>query len=109
VRERARHAENAPMGKLLSSLGRHLGFLVLVAFGAWYGWTHYNQEAREFLGLAPTPKVRVLGEQFKCDARIWCSQMTSCEETRFFLRYCPGTKLDRNSEGIDCEKQWCGS
>ena len=97
------------MGNLFFSLTRHLGVLLLLAFAGWWGYTHYEPQARQWLGLAPPPpKVRVLGEQFRCDERIWCSQMTSCEEARFFLRYCPNTRMDRNSEGLDCEKQWCG-
>jgi hypothetical protein len=85
-----------------------IGVLILVAFGGWYGWTHYRPEIEQKLGVAPPPKVRVLDAQFKCDGRIYCSQMTSCEEARFFLRYCPNTKLAReDSGGIPCEEQWC--
>lgn len=43
----------------------------------------------------------------RCDGRIYCSQMTSCQEATFFLRNCPGTKMDGNNDGIPCEKQWC--
>ena len=81
--------------------------LALVGFGGWYGWTHYQTDIKQKLGMAPPPKVRVLDAQFKCDGRIYCSQMTSCEETRFFLRYCENTKLGREWGGVDCEKQWC--
>jgi hypothetical protein len=35
------------------------------------------------------------------------SQMTSCAEATFFLKNCPGTKMDGNNDGIPCEKQWC--
>jgi len=44
---------------------------------------------------------------FRCDERTHCSQMTSCEEAKFFLRNCPGTQMDGNGDGIPCEKQWC--
>ena len=47
-------------------------------------------------------------ETFKCDGRIHCSQMTSCAEAKFFLRKCPGVKMDGDGNGIPCEKQWCG-
>lgn len=46
-------------------------------------------------------------EPFKCDGRIHCSQMTSCAEAKFFLRHCPGVKMDGDGNGIPCEKQWC--
>src|SRR5260221_14194844 len=95
------------MGALIT-LFKNLGALLLVAFAAWWGYTHYGLQIKQFLGLAPAPAVRVLGAQFQCDHRIYCSQMTSCEETRFFLTYCPNTKLDRaDNGGEDCEKQWC--
>jgi len=44
---------------------------------------------------------------FRCDGRTYCSQMRSCEEATFFLRNCPGTKMDGNHDGVPCEKQWC--
>jgi endonuclease YncB( thermonuclease family) len=45
--------------------------------------------------------------QYKCDGRIYCSQMTSCQEAKFFINNCPGTKMDGNNDGIPCERQWC--
>ncbi len=48
------------------------------------------------------------GTSFRCDGRVYCSQMTSCAEAKFFLRNCPGTKMDGDRNGIPCEQQWCG-
>lgn len=45
--------------------------------------------------------------QFRCDGRQYCSQMTSCAEAMFFVKNCPGTKMDGNNDGIPCETQWC--
>nr|WP_283744198.1 excalibur calcium-binding domain-containing protein [Sideroxydans sp. CL21] len=33
--------------------------------------------------------------------------MHSCEEATFFLRNCPGVKMDVNHDGVPCETQWC--
>jgi len=44
---------------------------------------------------------------YRCDGRTYCSQMNSCEEATWFLKNCPGTKMDGNNDGIPCEKQWC--
>jgi len=44
---------------------------------------------------------------YQCDGRTRCSQMTSCDEAKFFLANCPGTKMDGDSDGIPCEQQWC--
>ena len=46
--------------------------------------------------------------QYRCDGRTRCSQMTSCDEARFFLKNCPGTQMDGDNDGIPCEQQWCG-
>jgi len=46
--------------------------------------------------------------QFRCDGRIYCSQMTSCAEATYFLQNCPGVKMDGEGDGVPCEKQWCG-
>jgi hypothetical protein len=46
-------------------------------------------------------------QKYKCDGRTHCSQMTSCEEAKFFIKNCPNTKMDGNNDGIPCEKQWC--
>ncbi|HKU89546.1 MAG TPA: excalibur calcium-binding domain-containing protein [Steroidobacteraceae bacterium] len=45
---------------------------------------------------------------YSCDGRIYCSQMTSCEEARYFLANCPGVKMDGGGDGVPCESQWCG-
>lgn len=44
---------------------------------------------------------------FRCDGRIHCSEMTSCAEARYFLKHCPGTKMDGDGDGEPCERQWC--
>ena len=46
--------------------------------------------------------------KFQCSGKIYCSEMSSCAEAKFYLRNCPGTKMDGNNDGIPCEKQWCG-
>lgn len=45
--------------------------------------------------------------QFRCDGRMYCSQMTSCEEASYFLKNCPNVKMDGDGDGIPCERQWC--
>ncbi|MCP4341422.1 MAG: hypothetical protein GY799_21705 [Desulfobulbaceae bacterium] len=50
----------------------------------------------------------VQSANYTCRGKTHCSQMTSCEEARFYLRNCPGTKIDGDGNGVPCEKQWCG-
>ena len=42
-----------------------------------------------------------------CDGRLHCSQMNSCDEAVWFLRNCPGVRMDGNRDGVPCERQWC--
>lgn len=46
---------------------------------------------------------------YRCDGRTHCSQMTSCAEATYFLKHCPGVKMDGDGNGIPCERQWCGA
>jgi len=46
--------------------------------------------------------------KFQCSGKIHCAEMSSCAEAKFYLRNCPGTKMDGDNDGIPCEKQWCG-
>jgi len=52
-------------------------------------------------------KKRSTVQKYRCDGRVWCSQMHSCEEAIFFINHCPGTKMDGDHDGRPCEKQWC--
>lgn len=45
--------------------------------------------------------------RFRCDGRVHCSQMRSCEEADFFLSHCPGTKMDGDGDGLPCERGPC--
>lgn len=45
---------------------------------------------------------------FTCSGKTHCSQMTSCDEAKYYLNYCPGTITDGDGDGIPCENQWCG-
>ena len=94
--------------------------LLIVAALGWYGYTKYQarvhaqpltaEEASQLrprqIAVPAMPESQT-ASQFKCDGRIYCSQMTSCAEATFFLKNCPGTKMDGNNDGIPCEKQWC--
>lgn len=51
--------------------------------------------------------LRTAGGNARCDGRQYCSQMTSCQEAKWFLQNCPGVKMDGNRDGVPCEQQWC--
>jgi hypothetical protein len=58
-----------------------------------------------------TAPAALPGRSFSCDGRTRCSQMTSCEEAKYFLANCPGVKMDGSrggsgpGNGIPCERE----
>jgi len=45
---------------------------------------------------------------YKCEKKKkYCKQMTSCKEAMFYLQQCGLKRLDRDKDGIPCEKL-CG-
>ena len=67
-------------------------------------------EPREAVSIArpSTQPKQTIDQRFSCRGKVYCSEMTSCDEARFYLRNCPGTKMDGDGDGIPCERQWCG-
>jgi len=73
---------------------------------SWYGHPPGSQTSES---PAPSASSSSAAPNFVCDGRVYCSQMTSCEEAKFFLANCPGAKMDNygKGNGIPCERQWC--
>jgi cold shock CspA family protein len=95
-----------------SGLGGGLIALVLVGVLGWYGYGEYQRRLAprsQPVGTVPAAPDVLSSGNFRCDGRTHCSQMTSCAEATFFLRNCPGVKMDGNNDGVPCEQQWCTS
>jgi len=100
---------------------KRLLIIVLLTIAAWQGYGQYQsrraakavpEAAADMSPPVASPAARPSVEptpQFRCDGRTYCSQMSSCAEATFFLKNCPGVKMDGNNDGIPCEKQWCKS
>lgn len=43
------------------------------------------------------------GEAFTCGSKVYCREMTSCEEARFYLDQCGVGRLDGDGDGMPCE------
>ena len=97
---------------------KRLILLLLIVGAGWYAYAKYPNRFRPQRAVeAEAPSMprapRAMkdeapgGAAFRCDGRTHCSQMTSCAEATYFLKNCPGTKMDGNHDGIPCEKQWC--
>ncbi|ABV88989.1 excalibur calcium-binding domain-containing protein [Shewanella pealeana] len=47
-------------------------------------------------------------QSFRCEAgKTHCSHMSSCDEAKFYIKYCPSTQMDGDNDGIPCERQLC--
>jgi Excalibur calcium-binding domain len=95
--------------------------LIILVLGviAWQAWGTYQSRHSDAAGdgddessvTAQLLEQEALSDNrssFRCDGRVYCSQMTSCEEAEFFLDNCPGVKMDCGGDGVPCERQWCG-
>ncbi|WOH38967.1 excalibur calcium-binding domain-containing protein [Thalassotalea fonticola] len=51
----------------------------------------------------PRKKFSAVSHNFSCDGRQHCSQMRSRAEAVYFVRHCPGVKMDGDRDGIPCE------
>lgn len=91
------------------------GFLIIAVFAYMGGGiSSISSEISKLSGVNISASAKsnisapkVPNQQFRCDGRTHCSQMTSCAEATYFLRNCPNTKMDGNNDGIPCERQWC--
>lgn len=111
-----RRAPSRPRGEPATFISFAIGILAIGAIG-WFGWSHYQaRQAAQKLFAPPALHTSARGATqtstpaaslFSCDGRQHCSQMTSCEEAKFFLRKCPTVKMDGDGDGIPCEQQWC--
>jgi len=93
---------------------KRLIFVLIVALVGWQVYSQYQrrhpiQEVGVIPGGEPSHSAAeiAVSSSFKCDGRTYCSQMTSCAEAIFFLKNCPGVKMDGNNDGVPCEQQWC--
>jgi len=65
-------------------------------------------QTKEKIIMTPKESQKLKSKNvFSCQGKVYCSQMTSCSEAKFYLNNCKGTKIDGNGDGVPCEKQWC--
>ena len=86
--------------------------IAVLLFGAWKGFEHFQakraaESSLSFSSLPFPSRAQPPSASFSCDGRKYCSQMTSCAEATYFLKNCPGAKMDGNNDGVPCERQWC--
>lgn len=110
-RHRERQERPSMMGRVMT------GLLVVAVLGAGYKYLLPRftaaSEAVPMVGAASSSLASNASSagvaSFRCDGRSYCSQMTSCEEAKYFLQNCPNTEMDGDHDGVPCESQWCTS
>lgn len=81
---------------------------LLVIVGLVYAYDQYSRHADPVPVNEAETKIQELPQDnYSCDGRTHCSQMTSCAEATFFLDNCPTVEMDGDNDGVPCEKQWC--
>lgn len=53
--------------------------------------------------VADNHNEKTLHNNNDCGSKDKCTEMTSCEEAKFYLKNCGVEKLDRDKDGIPCE------
>jgi len=108
---RPRRLSRAPQTSAFAS--KVIGLVLLAALG-WYGYGRYDKQVAQIKAMALSPAPAAQEEHalsapgaFNCDGRKYCSQMTSCQEAKLFLKNCPGVEMDGDFDGVPCEQQWC--
>jgi hypothetical protein len=89
-------------------LAGSLSLLAIVGLGL-YAWSAYQARVRtaDADDSAASVERAAPASTYRCDGRTMCSEMRSCGEAEFFIRNCPGTKMDGDGDGVPCESLWC--
>jgi cold shock CspA family protein len=107
----AQTATPRPVAKPETGKSRWI-LLIMLCGGLVYGYQQYQQtNAKHELTATAVSPITSAGtspatETFRCDQRIYCSEMRSLAEARYFLHHCPGVKMDGDRDGEPCESQF---
>jgi cold shock CspA family protein len=103
-RRREKESKGVRASPLLAALAVVVaGAFAVIAYNAYRSHEDVDDRAT----FSTPQSIETPKQQFTCDGRTHCSQMTSCEEAVYFLQNCPNTEMDGNNDGEPCERQWC--
>ena len=76
---------------------------IIIAIIIWLAFMQdKDKDYMPTFGDSPQPSAVV--PDFRCMGKKNCSEMTSCEEAKFYLRNCPDTaQLDPDMDSVPCE------
>ncbi|WP_299805945.1 excalibur calcium-binding domain-containing protein [uncultured Shewanella sp.] len=102
-RKRQHQAKSSSFSSILISL------LILLGLGT-LGFKKYEEmTATPILTNKDVEQMKLNPVlNFRCEAgKTHCSHMSSCNEAKFYIKYCPGTQMDGDGDGVPCERQHC--
>lgn len=114
VHHRNKVNNESKSGSALSTL-MSLAFITAIAYFGFQQFHRYQLKNAEPVAAQQLIQPPIENSQtdtsakYTCDGRTHCSQMTSCEEAKYFINHCPSTEMDGNGDGVPCEKQHCTS
>ena len=78
--------------------------VIVLGLLAYAGYSLYLSQPKLPVDRAfSAPQAIQDSQNFKCDGRQHCSQMTSRAEAEYFSRNCPDTEMDGDGDGEPCE------
>ena len=109
---------NSFLGKVASiSIIAVLGFIVVNKYNHYQSNEQFNRRTPVITNadidtfdeqypkaVIPKSVIPKSTQNFTCDGRQHCSQMTSRAEAVFFINNCPNTKMDGDGDGDPCER-----
>lgn len=83
----------------------YIGILIIIGlayavYNKYQDWQSSRIQPIEVQHMVEESQVQ---QNFSCDGRQHCSQMSSYEEALYFVQNCPNTKMDGDGDGIPCE------
>jgi cold shock CspA family protein len=94
--------------KVRFGLNRLIVVLILAGLSVYAMQDHlFSRNVKSLFGVKSMMGLEN-ATKFQCQGKQYCSEMTSCEEAMFYLKNCPGVKIDGDGDGIPCESQLCG-
>ncbi len=111
-----RRPSSRPLKEKSNFLGQVIAILFFIGILV-YGFGEYSRRSvslpaatgriESVTQLPVKSRFQEASTVYQCDGRTHCSQMTSCDEAKYFLRNCPNVEMDGDNDGVPCEMQWC--
>ncbi len=113
---RRTHYQQNNSSSFFGTLTSIISFVAIIGIGYFVYQNYFNENVPAEIDSLTAPiyteqtnqtsTTNTKSQNFTCDGRQHCSQMTSYEEAKYFIDHCPNTKMDGDGDGIPCERQF---